>query len=107
MNNMMKMMGHFKEIQGKMEQVQETIAALEAEGTSGGGIVRVLLKGRNTLRKLKIDDSLLCKENAEILEDLIIAAHNDAQKKLEDLVAEKTREATAGLPIPDGFKLPL
>ncbi|MBY7649115.1 MAG: YbaB/EbfC family nucleoid-associated protein [Candidatus Liberibacter europaeus] len=106
MSSMIKMMGQIKEIQGKMEKIQESITAIEVDGVAGGGMVNVRLNGKNALIKLKIDDSLLCKDNSEILEDLIIAAHSDARKKIEGLVEEKTLEATAGLPIPSGFKFP-
>ncbi|ADR51979.1 nucleoid-associated protein [Candidatus Liberibacter solanacearum] len=105
--NIMKMMGQFKEIQGKMEKMKSSIMALEVEGNAGGGMVRVRLNGKHMLLEVKIEDSLLCKENSEILEDLIVAAHNDAHKKIEDLVAEKTQEATAGLSLPPGLNLPL
>ncbi|AHA27568.1 YbaB/EbfC family nucleoid-associated protein [Candidatus Liberibacter americanus] len=108
MNNIMKMMGQVKKIQGKMEEIQESIKEIEVEGISGGGLVTVRLNGNNALIGLKIDDSLLCKDNAEILEDLIIAAHSEARSKLESIVENKKMEAAAaaGLQLPSGFKLP-
>ncbi|MBA5724441.1 YbaB/EbfC family nucleoid-associated protein [Candidatus Liberibacter sp.] len=107
MSNMMKMMGQVKEIQEKMGKMQDVIANLEAEGVSGGGLVRVRLNGKNTLIGLKIDDSLLCKEDSEILEDLVVAAHRDARQNLEEMIEAKTREITSGLSLPPGFKFPI
>ncbi|ACT57236.1 YbaB/EbfC family nucleoid-associated protein [Candidatus Liberibacter asiaticus] len=106
MSNIMKMVGQFKEIQGKMEKMKESITSLEAEGNAGGGMVSVRINGKNMLTGVKIDRSLLFEDNVEILEDLIIAAHSDAHKKIEDLVATKTQEITEGLPIPPGLKFP-
>lgn len=106
MRDIMGMMGKVKEMQAKMEKMQEEIAALEVEGTSGGGLVSVKMTGKGTLLSVRIDPSLLKEEEGEILEDLIVAAHNDAKQRAESVTAEKTRELTAGLPIPPGMKLP-
>ncbi|WP_407810549.1 YbaB/EbfC family nucleoid-associated protein, partial [Staphylococcus aureus] len=77
------MMGKVKEMQAKMEKVQEEIAALEIEGRAGGGLVTVILNGKGEMRGLKIDPSLLKEDEVEILEDLIVAAHKDAKQKGE------------------------
>lgn len=106
MKDIMGMMGKVKEMQAKMEQMQAEVAALEVEGRSGGGLVTVRMNGKGELLSLKIDPSLFKEDEAEILEDLIIAAHKDAKDKAEAQTAEKTRALTAGLPIPPGFKLP-
>ena len=106
MRDLMNMMKQAKEIQAKFQAMQEEVAELEASGTSGGGMVTVTLSGKGDMRGVKIDPSLLSGEEAEILEDLIVAAHNDAKGKIEQLMAEKTQELTAGLPIPPGMKLP-
>ena len=106
MRDIMGMMGKVKEMQAKMEKMQEEIAALEVNGTSGGGLVSVALDGKGNLRGLKIDPSLFKEDDVEILEDLIVAAHKDAKDKAEAETAEKTKALTAGLPIPPGFKLP-
>lgn len=103
----MNMMGKVKELQEKMEKIQEDIVKIEEEGVSGGGLVHVRLNGKNELLGLKIDSSLCKKEEIEILEDLIIAAHKDAKKKIEARMLEKTRGVTDGLSLPPGFKLPL
>ncbi|MDO9417644.1 YbaB/EbfC family nucleoid-associated protein [Pararhizobium sp.] len=106
MRDIMGMMGKVKEMQAKMEQMQADIAALEVEGKSGGGLVTVVLDGKGTMKSLKIDPSLFREDDAEILEDLVVAAHKDARDKAETITAEKTRELTAGLPIPPGMKFP-
>jgi DNA-binding YbaB/EbfC family protein len=106
MRDIMGMMGKVKEMQAKMEQMQAEIAELTAEGTSGGGLVTVVLNGKGEMRSLKIDPSLFKEDDVEILEDLIVAAHKDAKDKAEAVAAEKTKALTAGLPLPPGFKLP-
>ena len=106
MRDIMGMMGKVKEMQAKMEKMQEEIAALEVAGTSGGGLVSVTLDGKGNLKGLKIDPSLFKVDDVVILEDLIVAAHKDAKDKAEAVMAEKTKEMTAGLPIPPGMKLP-
>ena len=106
MRDIMGMMGKVKEMQAKMEKMQEEISALEVEGTSGGGLVTVKMSGKGSLLGVKIDPSLLKEDEIEILEDLLVAAHNDAKQRAEVITAEKTRDLTAGLPIPPGMKLP-
>lgn len=106
MRDMMGMLSKAKEMQAKMQAMQEEIAQMEASAASGGGLVSLTLLGKGTLTSLKIDPSLLKEGEEEILEDLIIAAHNDAKAKLEAAMAEKTQALTAGLPIPPGMKLP-
>lgn len=106
MRDIMGMMGKVKEMQAKMEKMQAEIAELQAEGKAGGGLVTVTLNGKGEMLGLKVDPSLFKEDDVEILEDLIVAAHKDAKDKAEALAAEKTRELTAGLPIPPGFKLP-
>ena len=75
-------------------------------GQSGGGLVSVTLTGKGDMTSLKIDPSLFKEDDVEILEDLILAAHNEAKVKAETAMQEKTKELTAGLPIPPGMKLP-
>ncbi len=83
MRDMMGMMKQAKELQAKMQAMQEEIANLEATASSGGGLVTITLSGKGTLSSLRIDPSLAKEDEVEILEDLIIAAHNDAKAKLE------------------------
>ncbi|MGV1831178.1 YbaB/EbfC family nucleoid-associated protein [Agrobacterium vitis] len=106
MRDIMGMMGKVKEMQAKMEKMQEEIASLQVEGKSGGGLVTVTMTGKGELKGLKIDPSLFKEDDVEILEDLIVAAHKDGKDKAEAIAAEKTKDMTAGLPIPPGFKLP-
>lgn len=106
MRDMMGMMKQAKEMQAKFQAMQEEMADMEAQGEAGAGLVKVTMSGKGEMKSLEIDPSLLKEEECEILEDLILAAHNDAKSKVEAAVAEKTKEMTAGLPIPPGFKLP-
>jgi DNA-binding YbaB/EbfC family protein len=106
MRDLMGMMGKVKEMQEKMGQLQEEIADSIVEGSSGGGLVKVTLNGKGVMQGLTIDPSLLKEDEVEVLEDLLVAAHNDAKGKAEAISAEKTAELTAGLPLPPGMKLP-
>lgn len=106
MPDFLGMMKQAKELQEKMQRMQAEVAALTVAGASGGGLVTVSLSGKGEMRGLKIDPSLLKPDEAEILEDLILAAHNDARAKAEAAMAEKMREVTGGLQLPPGMKLP-
>jgi nucleoid-associated protein EbfC len=105
MKDLMGMMKKAQELQAKMQQMQEELAQLEVEGQSGAGLVTVKLNGRQEMRGLRIDPSLLKPEESEILEDLIVAAFNDARAKAEAQMQAKMAEATQGLPLPPGMKL--
>lgn len=106
MKDLLGMMSKAKEMQAKLQSLQEEVAAIEVTGQSGGGLVQVTLTGKTEMRALKIDPSLFKEDDIEVLEDLILAAHNDAKGKIEAAMQEKTKDLTAGLPIPPGFKLP-
>ncbi|MGB3539414.1 MAG: YbaB/EbfC family nucleoid-associated protein [Mesorhizobium sp.] len=106
MKDLLGLMGKAKEMQAKFQAMQEEIAGMEASGQAGGGLVRVTLSGKFEMKALNIDPSLFKEDQVEILEDLILAAHNDAKVKLEATMQEKTQALTAGLPIPPGMKLP-
>ncbi|MEZ5810519.1 MAG: YbaB/EbfC family nucleoid-associated protein [Rhizobiaceae bacterium] len=106
MKDLMGLMGKAKEMQEKFQAMQEEIANMEASGTAGGGLVTVVLTGKGEMKSLSIDPSLFKEDDVEILEDLILAAHNEAKAKAETAMQEKTRELTAGLPLPPGMKLP-
>jgi nucleoid-associated protein EbfC len=105
MRDLMGMMAKAKELQQKMQDAQAELDQVEVEGASGGGAVTVRLSAKGDLRGLKLDPSLLKPEEAEILEDLIVAAHADARRKAEAAMQEKMEGLTAGLPIPPGMKL--
>jgi DNA-binding YbaB/EbfC family protein len=105
MKDFMKMMKQAQELQGRMQQLQEELAALQVEGQSGAGLVKVTLNGKMEARAVKIDPSLIKPEDAEMLEDLILAAFQDAKGKVEAALQAKMQEVTGGLPLPPGLKL--
>jgi len=105
MRDLMGMMGKVKEMQARMQTMQDELATLEVEGRSGGGLVTVTMSGKGEMMKVGIDPSLMKPDEAEILEDLIVAASQDAKGKVEALMQEKMAEVTGGLPIPPGMKL--
>ena len=107
MHDLMGMMKQAKELQDKMQGLQEEIAAMEASGMSGGGLVTTIVDGKGGLKSIKIDTSLVKVDEIGILEDLIVAAVNDARGKAEAAAQEKMQELTAGLPLPPGLKLPI
>jgi DNA-binding YbaB/EbfC family protein len=104
--DLMGMMKQAKELQSRMEAMQEEVAALEVSGSAGGGLVEVTMNGKSEMRGIRIDPSLLKPDEAEILEDLILAACNDARAKAEAALADKMRDMTGGLQLPPGMKLP-
>lgn len=106
MKDIMGMMKKAQEMQAKIGEMQAELENATVEGQAGGGMVAVTLSGKGEMKGLKIDPSLLNPEEAEILEDLLMAAHADARKKAEEMSASKMQEMTAGLPIPPGMKLP-
>ena len=106
MKNLGQMMKQAQEMQSKMTEMQDKFSNLEVTGSAGGGMVEYTLTGKNEARRLKIDPSLLTPDNAEMLEDLIVAAANDARSKVEIKVQEKMSELTGGLQLPPGLKLP-
>ncbi len=106
MKDLLGLMGKAKEMQARFQAMQEEMQTMETTGQAGGGLVRVTLSGKFEMKALKIDPSLFKETEVEILEDLLLAAHNDAKGKIEQALAEKTKEMTAGLPLPPGLKLP-
>ncbi|MGA9268116.1 MAG: YbaB/EbfC family nucleoid-associated protein [Rhodomicrobium sp.] len=105
MKNPLTMMKQVQELQSKMAELQAELETLEVEGTSGGGLVKVTLTGKGSMARISIDASLIKPEEAGILEDLVVAAHNDAKQKAEITMAEKMQALTSGLPLPPGLKL--
>jgi len=102
----MKMMSKAKEMQSRMASLQDELATIEVTGSAGAGLVSVTITGKGELRAVKIDPSLMKPEEAEIVEDLIVAAHRDAHGRAEAAIAEKMSEITGGMNLPSGFKLP-
>jgi len=106
MKNLGNMMKQAQQMQAKMAEMQEALDKVEITGASGGGMVEVTLTGKGEMRKVKIDPALVDKDEIEVLEDLIAAAHNDAKGKVEAHVAEEMSKVTGGLQLPPGMKLP-
>ncbi len=105
MADFMGLMKQAAEFKSKMEAMQSELDRIEVEGAAGGGMVAVTLSGKGDLRGTRIDDSLFKPDQKEIVEDLIVAAHADAKRKLEAMLAEKMQALTGGLPLPPGLKL--
>ncbi|KAF0102889.1 MAG: hypothetical protein FD187_748 [bacterium] len=99
------LMKQAQQMQDNMQKLQAKIADMEVEGESGAGLVKVVMTGKHDVRRISIDPSLLA-DDKDMLEDLVAAAVNDAVRKVEAMVQEKMSAATAGLPLPPGFKLP-
>ena len=105
MTDFSKILEKAKEIEKKMKESQENLKKIQVNGVSGGQAVTVLLNGEGEMTKILLSDEVL-KENREIIQDLIIAAHNDAKNKLKSKTSEEISKATGGLGVP-GFKWPL
>ena len=102
--NIAELMQQAQKMQENLQRAQAEVAALEATGSAGGGMVSVTLGGRMDCRKVRIDPSVLA--DPEMAEDLIAAAFNDAVNKINAASQEKMAGATAGMQLPPGFKLP-
>jgi DNA-binding YbaB/EbfC family protein len=105
MRDMMGMMKQAQAMQAKIAAAQSSLENLTVEGASGGGMVSISMSGKGDLRSIRIDPSLMQEGEAEIVEDLVMAAFNDARGKMERAVQEHMQEATRGLPLPPGMKL--
>lgn len=106
MKNLGNILKQAQNMQTRMAEIQEELQAMEVEGQSGAGMVRVTVTGKGEVRALKLDPAVVDKEEIGVLEDLVVAAVNDARHKAEELSREKMGELTEGLPLPPGFKLP-
>jgi DNA-binding YbaB/EbfC family protein len=106
MKNLDEMMKQVQAMQSRMADVQAKLDAMTVTGQSGGGLVRVTLNGKGAMTAVAIDASLLKPEENEIVEDLVIAAHAEAKRKVEAMLAEEMKSVTGGLPLPPGMKLP-
>lgn len=106
MVNLGNMMKQAQQLQKKMAEAQDKLNDIEVEGTSGGGLVKVTATAKGAFKRILIDDSLIKADEKEILEDLIIAAINDAKQKGENAAQEAMKSLTGGLPLPPGMKLP-
>lgn len=106
MKNLGNMLKEAQKLQSRMAEMQQKLAEMEVEGQAGAGLVAITLNGKGELRKVKIDKSLLVPDDVEILEDLIVAAANDAKGKVEAQMQAEMSKLTGNLPLPPGFKLP-
>ncbi len=106
MKNLGEMMKQVQAMQSRMADVQAKLDAATVTGQSGGGLVSVTLNGKGAMTAIAIDASLLKPEEKEIAEDLVIAAHGEAKRKVEAMLAEEMKSVTGGLALPPGMKLP-
>ena len=105
MTDFKDMLGQAKKMQEKMKETQEALKKIEVEGVSGGDAVKIIMDGEGELKKITFSEASY-KESKEILEDLILAAHNDAKSKLKKKTSEEISKVTGGINLPPGFKLP-
>ncbi len=106
MKNLAGLMKQASQMQSKMAEMQAKMEAIEIEGSAGAGMVSVTLSGKGDLKRVKLDPKLLDPAEAEMLEDLLVAAHADARRKLEAQTAEEMEKVTGGMQLPGGLKLP-
>ena len=105
MRDIMGLMKQVQSAQAKLEEMQKELETVEVEGQSGGGMVKIRLTAKGEMKGVSIDQSLLKPEDVEMLEDLVVAAHAEARRKAETVLAEKMKTATGGLTLPPGLKL--
>ncbi len=106
MKNLAGLMKQAGQMQAKMQEMQERLEAMEVQGEAGAGLVGVTLSGKGELRRLRVDPKLADPGEMEMLQDLVVAAHADARRKMEALAAEEMQKVTGGLQLPGGMKLP-
>jgi len=105
MPDFLGLMKQAAELKSKMEAMQAELDRVEVAGSAGGGLVTMTLSGKGEVKAAHVDDSLLKADQREIIEDLIVAAHADARRKLEAVLQERMQALTGGLPLPPGLKL--
>jgi len=103
--DMKALMRQAQDMQKKMQKAQEELANTDFTGSAGGGMVEVVVNGAGAASKVAIDDSLIDKQEKEVLEDLIVAAFNDAKKKVDAGSSDSLKSATGGMQLPPGFNL--
>ena len=106
MKNLASMMKQASQMQAKMAEMQAVLEAAEIQGASGAGMVSLTMNGKGDVKRVSIDPKLVDPADVETLEDLIVAAHADARRKMEALAADEMSKMTGGLQLPDGMKLP-
>ncbi|MBR2300042.1 MAG: YbaB/EbfC family nucleoid-associated protein [Alphaproteobacteria bacterium] len=105
MFNMQNLVKQAQMMQQRMKETQEKLSLEEREGTSGGGLVKVVLNGKNEMKKISISPELVNKEEVDVLEDMVLAAYNDAHQKIDEMQEEGMRQATGGVNF-GGLKIP-
>jgi hypothetical protein len=106
MKDLMGLMKKAQEMQSKMADMQAELENVTVEGQSGAGMVKVVMTAKGALKSVSIDPTLIKPEEREMIEDLIVAAHEDARRKADATMSERMKAMTAGLPLPPGMKLP-
>lgn len=106
MKNLSGLMKQAQQMQDRMQEMQAKLETLEAEGVSGAGLVTVTLNGKGEMRRVRIDPKLADPSDMEMVQDLIVAAHGDAKRKIEAITAAEMQKITAGVQLPPGLKLP-
>ncbi len=106
MKNFANLMKQASQMQSKMTEMQEKLAAITIEGVSGAGMVTVTLGGKGDMKSIKIDSKLADPAEMEMLQDLIIAAYSDARRRLDETTQEEMQKVTGGINLPEGLKFP-
>ncbi len=106
MKNLSGLMKQASQMQAKMQEMQAKMEAMEVEGQAGAGLVTVTLTGRGDMKRLKVDPKLADPAEMEMLEDLVVAAHTEAKRRIEEIMAEEMAKVTGGMQLPGGMKLP-
>ena len=106
MKNLSGLMKQAQQMQEKMQEMQSRLESMEVQGEAGAGLVTVTMNGKGDLRQVKIDPKVIDPGDAEMLQDLIVAAHASARQKLEAAASAEMQKVTGGLQLPPGMKLP-
>jgi DNA-binding YbaB/EbfC family protein len=106
MKNLAGLMKQATQMQSKMQEMQAKLESTEMTGEAGAGLVKITLNGKGNLKRIKVDPKVVDPTDAEMMEDLIMAAHRDAKSKIEAFAAEEMQKATGGMQLPPGMKLP-
>ena len=106
MKNLSGLMKQAQQMQEKMQEMQSKLESLEIEGVAGAGLVSITLNGKGDMRRITIDPKIIDPADTEMLQDLVVAAHADARRKMEAAAAEEMQKVTGGLQLPPGMKLP-
>ena len=106
MKNLSGLMKQASQMQAKMQEMQARMEAMEVEGTAGAGLVTVTLTGKGDMKRIKVDPKLADPGEMEMLEDLVVAAHTEARRRIEEIMAEEMAKVTGGMQLPGGMKLP-